>query len=101
MVHLSQEVAVVDGIGIEAGADLRTPVAGCNQPGVDRTDDRGGNGDQTALVEVTSFEIGEVEGLVLNDRAAQTCSVLSLRERDSRVRDCVGCVQVGIAEESV
>ena len=78
MVHLGEEIDVVNRVGVETGCDGRTLVTDGSQTIVDCTHIGGLNCNQAALVQQPLFKAGEIEGAVANDWSTQASGVLGL-----------------------
>src|SRR5205085_10817568 len=86
MIHLGQEVAIVNRVWITARRDLRSFVAGHSKPGVDGVNVRGSDSDESALIQFTLLDVCEIESAVGKDRPSETRAVLRLRGRQFAVR---------------
>ncbi len=64
MIHLTQEVRIVNRAWIKTRTDRGSFVAGGCKPGVDRGDARGRNRNETALIQFPLLEVSEVKRTV-------------------------------------
>src|ERR1700710_1861499 len=98
MVHLAEKVRVVNGIRIEAGADQRPFVTYCDETRIDEVYIRGGDRDEATLIQFAPFKVCEVESLIVNNRAAETRTVLSLRGRNLGIGKGIGGVETLVSK---
>ena len=101
VVDFGEEVVGVDGVGVEAGGDLRALVADGLEAGVDGGDVGRGDGDEAGLIELLALEVGEVEGAVAEDGAGEAGSVLGLGDGELALGEGVGGVEALVAEVAV
>ena len=67
MIDFSEEVHVVNGVGIKARENGKSGIADSREPRIDDGDVRRSNSNQAALIEQPLFEVCEVERPVMDD----------------------------------
>src|SRR6185369_8437537 len=101
MVGLGEEIRAVHRVGIDAGGNERTRVLDGQQLRIDRSHIRGRNGDEAGLVQLPLLKVREIESAVADDRAAETRSVLRLRQWERGIRKRVIGVEALVAEITI
>ena len=101
MIDLGEQVAVVHRVGIDAGGDLRAGIIHGEELRVDGRDVSGRDGGQARLIQFALLEVGEVKGAVVNDRTAEACAVLRLRERQGDLRQRISRIETLVLEIEV
>ena len=101
VVQLGQAVRAVHGVGVDAGRDRRTRIAGRGQAGVDRRHAGVGDRREPGLRQVALLDVGEEEGTVAHDRSPDAQSVLVLAHGQRAAEEGIGGVEGVVAEELV
>ena len=68
---------------------------------VDSRDVSGQNGCQARLIQFALLEVCEVKGAVVNDRTAEACAVLRLRDRQGDLRQRISRIETLVLEIEV
>ncbi len=101
MVHLSEKVLIVYGVWEETGGDARPRESWRCKLCVDGVDNRRSYADQSGLIQIAEFEVGEIESSVGTIGSGKTCPGLRLGERQHSMREGVGRVEAAVAKVTV